>query len=49
MSTATREWETIESGPRDYDDMLHPLVIKNYGKWKYHDRPRPGVLRHVAE
>jgi dissimilatory sulfite reductase beta subunit len=22
--------------------------IKNYGNWKYHDRPRPGVLHHVS-
>jgi sulfite reductase beta subunit len=21
----------------------------NYGKWKFHDRPRPGVLHHVAK
>ncbi len=47
--SATREWTTIESGPRAYRESLHPVVKKNYGKWKYHDRPRPGVLRHVAE
>ncbi|MDH5560652.1 MAG: dissimilatory-type sulfite reductase subunit beta [Deltaproteobacteria bacterium] len=47
---AKREWKTIESGPYDYrNDTLHPVVKKNYGKWKYHDRPRPGVLRHVGE
>ncbi len=45
----TRTWETKESGPHTYKDMLHPLMLKNYGKWKYHDRPRPGVLRHVAQ
>ncbi len=22
---------------------------KNFGQWKYHDRPRPGVLHHVAK
>ena len=27
---------------------MHPLMIKNFGNWKYHDRPRPGVLHHVA-
>lgn len=50
MSTETKEvWKTIESGPYTYDDdTMHPLMVKNYGKWKYHDRPRPGVLRHVA-
>lgn len=49
MSKQPREWTTIESGPRAYKDSLHPVVKKNYGKWKYHDRPRPGVLRHVGE
>nr|WP_241893430.1 dissimilatory-type sulfite reductase subunit beta [Magnetofaba australis] len=29
--------------------MLHPVIKKNYGQWKYHERPRPGVLKHVAE
>src|ERR1035437_8134450 len=37
-----------ETGVPDNKKYLHPLLIKNYGKWKYHDRPRPGVLRHVA-
>ncbi len=23
-------------------------MLKNYGNWHYHDRPRPGVLHHVA-
>jgi len=51
MATATyeRNWKTVESGVRNYKDSLHPVIRKNYGKWKYHDRPRSGVLRHVAE
>src|SRR5271169_6039102 len=49
MSVKERTWETVESGPHDYKEMLHPIQLKNYGKWKYHDRPRPGVLRHVAD
>lgn len=44
-----RTWTTIESGPADYKPMLHPVALENYGKWKYHDRPRQGVLRHVSE
>ncbi len=44
-----RNWETIESGPHTYEDILHPLQTKNYGQWKWHDRPRPGMLRHMAE
>ena len=38
----------IESGVPDNKQFLHPLMAKNYGNWKYHDRPRPGVLHHVA-
>jgi dissimilatory sulfite reductase beta subunit len=39
----------VESGVPDNTPFLHPLMLKNYGKWKYHDRPRPGVLHHVAQ
>ena len=38
----------IESGVPDNKQYLHPTMLKNYGNWKYHDRPRPGVLHHVA-
>src|SRR5512139_3145985 len=38
----------IESGVPDNKQYLHPVLNKNYGNWKYHDRPRPGVLHHVA-
>ena len=38
----------IESGVPDNKHYLHPMLKKNYGNWKYHDRPRPGVLHHVA-
>ena len=38
----------IESGCPDGMQYMHPLMIKNFGNWKYHDRPRPGVLHHVA-
>lgn len=44
----TRTWKTIESGPYDYQDALHPVVKKNYGKWQYHELVRPGILKHVA-
>ena len=40
--------EPIESGVPDHVQYLHPLMKKNYGNWKYHDRPRPGVLHHVS-
>jgi len=36
-------------GPPDYRNMLPPIVQRNYGKWKYHERVKPGLLKHVAE
>lgn len=42
-------WKTVESGPPDPMKFLHPLAVKNYGRWKYHERPRPGVLKHTAK
>jgi sulfite reductase beta subunit len=38
----------IESGAPDNKPFLHPTLLKNYGNWRYHDRPRPGVLHHVS-
>ncbi len=38
----------IESGVPDPMQYMHPTMKANYGKWHYHDRPRPGVLHHVA-
>jgi sulfite reductase beta subunit len=28
---------------------MHPVMVKNYGKWVFHSHPRPGVLYHKAE
>jgi len=36
-------------GPPDYKEMLPPVIEKNYGQWKYHERVKPGLLKHVAE
>ena len=49
MSSPENKWKTVESGPHTYEDALHPVVLKNYGKWKYHEIPKPGVLKHVAQ
>ncbi len=35
-------------GPPDYREMLPPVIRENYGQWRYHTIPRPGVLRHVS-
>ncbi|MHB8348046.1 MAG: dissimilatory-type sulfite reductase subunit beta, partial [Acidiferrobacterales bacterium] len=39
----------IESGVPDHFQYMHPIMRRNYGHWAWHDRPRPGVLHHVAE
>lgn len=39
----------IESGVPDHFKYMHPVLKKNYGDWDWHDRPRPGVLHHVAK
>lgn len=36
-------------GPPDYRLMIPEVIKRNYGKWKYHEILRPGVLRHVSE
>ncbi|MFQ5409712.1 MAG: dissimilatory-type sulfite reductase subunit beta [Anaerolineales bacterium] len=28
---------------------IPPIVQRNYGQWEYHEVPRPGVLKHVAQ
>jgi len=48
MSEATQPRRPVESGVPDPFPHMHPLLKKNYGNWKWHDRPRPGVLRHVS-
>ena len=35
-------------GPPEFREMLPPIIKENYGQWKYHTIPRPGVLRHVS-
>jgi sulfite reductase beta subunit len=48
MST-TAQPRLTDIGPPSYDKYLPPIVKKNYGKWKYHEKLGPGVLCHVAE
>ncbi len=36
-------------GPPHYEQFLHPVIRKNYGKWLYHETLKPGVLVHVSE
>ena len=48
MSKATQHRRADETGVMDPFPHMHPLMVKNYGDWSWHDRPRPGVLHHVA-
>lgn len=48
MSEEKRPYKT-DFGPPDYRLLLHPVIKKNYGKWKYHEVIRPGVIKRVAE
>ena len=43
-----RTWKTVESGPHTLEGALHPVVVKNYGKWKYHKMIKPGVMVHYG-
>ncbi len=38
-----------EHGVPDPFPFMHPVLKANFGNWDYHDRPRPGVLRHVSK
>jgi len=45
----TEESRKTDIGPPHYEKYLPPIVKKNYGKWKYHERLKPGVMVHVGE
>ncbi len=45
MSATPRK---TDIGPPHYEKFLPPVVKKNYGKWKYHEILKPGVMVHVA-
>jgi sulfite reductase beta subunit len=47
MATGTDRRTDI--GPPNYERFLPPIIKKNYGKWKYHEILKPGVMVHVAE
>ncbi len=49
MNIATTPRTPVESGVPDPFQYMHPKLIANYGNWDWHDRPRPGVLRHVSK
>ena len=36
-------------GAPHHDPFLPPVIRRNYGRWLFHEIPRPGVLVHTAE
>lgn len=48
MTQAATPRPPVETGVVDAEKFMHPVMREQYGKWKWHDRPRPGVLHHVA-
>jgi sulfite reductase beta subunit len=38
-----------DNGAPDHMLNIHPLMKKNYGKWKSHERIKPGLLLYTAE
>ncbi|MEW5701781.1 MAG: dissimilatory-type sulfite reductase subunit beta [Candidatus Zixiibacteriota bacterium] len=48
MAEATTERRT-DYGPPHYEQFLPPIIKENYGKWKYHEILKPGVMVHVSE
>ena len=46
MANAKR---VTDIGPPNPNRFLAPIIKENYGKWKYHEVVRPGVLLHVSE
>ena len=49
MTEAKKQRSPIETGAPDGFQYMHPTMRKNFGQWKWHDHPKPGVLRHKAE
>ena len=46
MATQNR---ITDIGAPNYEKFLPPVIKRNYGQWRYHERVSPGVLCHVSE
>ncbi len=46
---ATNTERRTDYGPPHYEKFLPPVIKENYGKWKYHEILKPGVMVHVGE
>ncbi|MEE8483635.1 MAG: dissimilatory-type sulfite reductase subunit beta [Nitrospinota bacterium] len=49
MTSKAKKMAPRDNGAPDYTKYLHPAMVKNYGKWKHHERVKPGVLLYTAE
>jgi len=47
MADVAQEKRT-DYGPPHYEQFLPPIIKDNYGKWKYHEILKPGVMVHVS-
>lgn len=45
----TAQTRKTDIGPPHYEKFLPPIIKKNYGKWRYHEVLKPGVMVHVSE
>jgi sulfite reductase beta subunit len=43
-----KEKRQTDIGPPHYDPFLPPVIKKNYGDWKYHEKIDGGTMVHVA-
>ena len=43
------EERITDIGPPHYSRFIPPIIEANYGKWKYHEQLKPGVMVHVGE
>ncbi|MCP4634447.1 MAG: dissimilatory-type sulfite reductase subunit beta [candidate division Zixibacteria bacterium] len=46
---ADKPKRVTDIGPPHYEKFLPPIIKANYGKWKYHEVLKPGVMVHVGE
>ena len=44
----TMQERRTDYGPPHYEQFLPPIIKENYGKWKYHEVLKPGVMVHVS-
>ncbi len=49
MAEPEKKKRITDIGPPNYEQFLPPVIKNNYGKWKYHEIVKPGVMVHVSE